>query len=161
MSNQETALSNLTSKFGKESWFHSASIDPEFGKDIVLYAKTMDQTVLTSVPDKQDDVRVRLHFAAFKEISSQKQPTPIEIKTEVKEAPKETIAPKEVIVVSLADRLAALSEACGEESVRNIVYDVHSNKSTRDSKTYPEARKQIEALYKEFGFEQLYQELIK
>lgn len=158
---KETALATLVTKFGKEDWFHSAEVEPVYGHDLVLYAKTMSPKILKAAPAKVDKFNVLLHFAAYKEAALDKfanKPIVTAVETIPEEASEEEDVSGELIT-----QLWALKKICGKESLSHIFYEIHDGNDavTDDSKEFPEVRKQLQTLYDDLGFDILFEEIEK
>ena len=163
MLTQETALAELVKKIGTKEWFHSAEVEPKYGRDLVVYAKNMSADVFKSVPDKMGKLDVKLHFSSNKEASLDKFTVqPVNSIPLYKCIVKEDEA-NEDDINNLITQIWSLKKTCGKESLINIFYELHDKNEaiTNDSEDYPEVREKLGALYDKFGFDVMFEEVEK
>lgn len=157
---KEAALSSLVTKFGTKDWFHSVSIEPQFGRDLVVYAKHLSHQILKAIPEKVDEHRVIVHFAAYKETNlANFTGEPIVLIPIL----DEELLSEDVEVEDISAQIQALKKVCGKESLSAIFHEIHDkdNAMTNSSEEFPEIRDQLEILYNELGFDIVFEEIEK
>lgn len=152
----DDALKTLVSKFGSQSWFHSAEVEPAWKQTVILYAKEMTPDILKVVPERVEDCRVLLHFSSYKElVEAAKKP----ITTPKTEAPAAVIEEKKEETPTLTSQVWALKKICGKENLVAILDEINLKAKTQIAVEYPTISEQLVKLDGEFGYDVLYEEL--
>jgi hypothetical protein len=147
-------LVQLATKFDNEPWYYSVGQD-QFGR-YVVYAKYMSSEVLSSVPQTHDGKQLLVHFASY---ATAARDVFTSVPKSIFHTPEKVSAPDTVVDIKAS--LDKLIMACGLDNVIEIFHEIHDGDKalTSLSKSYPKLRKTMEALYDEFGFDVLYEEL--
>jgi hypothetical protein len=149
----DNALKTLVSKFGSQSWFHSAEIEPTWKQTVILYAKEMSPEILKAVPERIEDCRVLLHFSSYKElVENAKKPIAAPVAMEEKQK-------KEVEEPTLTSRVWALKKICGKENLLSVLNEINAKAETKVAEEYPAVLEELTKLDDEFGYDVLYEEL--
>jgi hypothetical protein len=147
-------------------WFYEAVAE---ARRYVVYVTYMNSTQDTIIPDFVQGHQVVVHFASSapdtkSEYVNKPQPN----------SPFERVLPKEVEPLyvtetpqlplstqDLTDELDRLERICGTNILGEIFFERHDgfNAVTNLSSKYPEVRKGIDALYDQYGFNSIYDEL--
>ncbi len=160
MSNITTTLNTIQQQFQNDPWFYGAEVDL-YGR-IVVFVHSMDATVMKTVPEQIDGIRVLLSYAATKTFkreqfvaTPQLFHTPEVIHTMVETNEEE----EEMELPSLSEELIRLERICGLNVLQSIFYEIHDGKNafTNMSSKYPNVRMDLEWLYNTFGFDLLYE----
>jgi hypothetical protein len=150
----DDALNTLVSKFGSQSWFHSAEVEPAWKQTVILYAKEMSPEILKAVPEQIDDCRVLLHFSSYKElVEAAKKP----IATPKVAAPVAVEEKKEE--PTLTTRVWGLKKICGMENLLAILNEINAKAETKVAEEYPTVLEEVEKLDEEFGYDVVYEEV--
>lgn len=175
--NVDQSISTLTEMFKGKDWFFDVGVD-EFSR-LVVYVNYMCSDTLYNIPPQVDGTNVLVHFAdAYKatreQYTTSTRPTlldvmarPIKEKLEqqsfasclVVEDAEEVIFPNGL--QSLVDELDRLEKLCNSNLLQDIFFEVHDgdNAVTNLSAKYPEVRESMDVLYKQYGFDVIYEEL--
>jgi hypothetical protein len=141
-----------------QDWFYDIGIDPH-GR-YVVFVKTMNQTILSSIPYHFDGKQVLCHYSSFKDADKYNFIYPSN--TPKISFPKEVLPPKideeELDLDALVKELDRLEELCGFNILNDIFYEVHDHKNavTNLSEKFPQVRKSMDKLYLQYGFDVLY-----
>lgn len=163
-------LNYLRDKYAAYDFFDSVGLD-QYGR-YVVYVKYMGEKVFACVEKFLDGKQVLLWFASAKpEVLKQKYCTLVNLSdlrphhtiTEQKPTLPE---PKEfdnadLNMSNLSSELDRLEKNCGTRVLGDMFFEVHDgiNAVTEYRKQYPDAFKRLQALYDDFGFDVLYEEL--
>jgi hypothetical protein len=141
-------------------WYDTADFDDNLRKYIV-YAKYVNLDVLSTVPDRFEDVPVLVHFSAYRlacKDSFRENSSSLEDLTLLSEEEEAEIP---IDLDKLCVELDKLERECGNNVLQDIFFEVHDDKNaiTNLSVKYPHIRESMEKLYKEYGFDLIYEEL--
>lgn len=148
----------LTEQFSKEVWFDSIDKD-KFGRHVV-YAKYMNAFIMQSVPVEHEGNHILLHFAGSKAAEAGKYTTITSLIPRI--LPEFIPAPvEEDPAKDLTKELWSLKKICGEDTLANIFFEIHDGADaiTSESESYPEVNKRLKALYDEYGFDVLFEQV--
>lgn len=149
-------LTALVSSLDQYDWFCDAELD-RFG-NFVVYVDKMDFEVTRHVPMKIDGHHVLFHFAVSQPKVAPSPPV-------APPAPIEFLKDEDVILDIdldyLGSELDRLEKICGSNMLQDIFYEVHDGKNavTNLSARYPEVRESMGVLYRDYGFDIVYEEL--
>lgn len=147
---------------GKD-WFFDISTDTS--GNYVVYVKFMNMETMTLIPDMMAGKRVLVHFSAaklatrdqFTDRPNRSSPSePLDVVSEVVGSMEE-----ERSLRHLSQELEDLEKICGSNILQDIFYEIHDDKNavTNLSAKFPEVRQRMEKLYKDYGFDVVYEEL--
>lgn len=176
MSHSDSDLAFLQEQYGDRDWFAEVGLD-EYSR-CVVYVKYMNRETLT-IPTYTDEGReICVHFVSSKTATRDqfvekqggvslpvyqplKAPLPI-LQAELDPVEEELSQVTESKSLQyLQTSLEKLEKDCGSYVLQDIFYEIHDGKNavTNNSTRYPEVRSKLEKLYKEYGFDVIYEEL--
>lgn len=177
----------LHDKFSGKDWFHSVGED-QYGR-YVVYVNYMNYETLNDIPATESGKQVVVHFAISKTatreqfVSMPSAPgatlmslTAGEFIAAGREAQVRGIdtgfgqmvedqvdgtEEEDKSLLHLQNELFRLEKICGSHTLQDVFYEIHDGRNavTNLSDRYPEVRKPLERLYKEYGFDVVYEEL--
>lgn len=180
-------MDQLSQQFKGRDWFYDVGTD-QYGR-LVVYVKYMCHETLHEIPDKAGGIQVLVHFAAsklatreqFTESPTPKSSiglTPTEFMEKAREAQakgadvgvgqmldeldQELLPVEEVKSLRhLQNELDRLEKICGANTLSDIFFEIKDGKNavTNLSARYPEVRQRLDALFDEYGFDVIYEEL--
>jgi hypothetical protein len=120
-----------------------------------------------AIPREVGGHHVLVHFASYKDANIMKYADDGNIKLRSAPAPKVEVPveePREITgadIAYLVQELDRLEKMCGTNILQDIFYEVHDgpNAITNLSSKFPDVRKTLDLLYKDFGFDVIYEEL--
>jgi hypothetical protein len=176
MSHNDSDLTELREKYQDQDWFADVGLD-EYSR-CVVYVKYMNREVLSQPNCTEEGREVCFHFIASKTATKdqfiEKQggvglpvykpiynaeidvsatiPDPVEEASQVTERKS---------LQYLQSSLDKLEKACGSYTLQDIFYEIHDGKNavTNNAARYPEVKNKLEKLYREYGFDVIYEEL--
>jgi hypothetical protein len=178
MEEMNKVLELLHYLFKDRDWFDSVGVE-KHGRPTV-YIKYSCEETLYDIPDYVGGRQVLSHFASSKgarevELTFRPHedniPIPLtnkipDVADEVElEDPDGTVElPSSFLeydLTGLCKELDRLEKQCGSNCLQDIFYEVHDGRNavTNNSARYPEVRSSLEKLYKEYGFDVIYEEL--
>lgn len=175
MSHADSDLAFLQEQYEDRDWFADVGLD-EYGR-CVVYVKYMNAETLRIPPHTEEGREICTHFISSKTASRDKfvekqggvslpvyQPltTPPPITQQVDPVEEEIGQVTESKSLQyLQTSLDKLEKACGSYVLQDIFYEIHDGKNavTQNSTRYPEVRDKLEKLYREYGFDVIYEEL--
>lgn len=146
---------------GKD-WFFDIGTDA--CNNYVVYAKFMNQEMLTNIPREMAGKRVLVHFAAAK-LASKVQFTEQYSWRTLPAEPLEDVVQEEVVeensIQYLQESLDYLEKQCSSNILQNIFYEIHDGRNavTNLSGKFPDVHQVLFKLYNQYGFDQIYEEL--
>lgn len=165
-------MQELSALFKGKDWFYDVGTD-QYGR-LVVYVNWNSEEILRAVPDTAGGVQVLVHFVSsktarredFASTPADQSSAPVADVTheaeylgedDLEELPSSMISD----IGALARELDRLERACGSNILQDIFYEVHdgAHAVTNVSGKYPEVRMSMEKLYKEYGFDIIYEEL--
>jgi hypothetical protein len=171
MSHTDSDLAELQEQYGDRDWFAEVGLD-EYSR-CVVYVKYMNRETLAIPTYTEEGREICVHFISSKTATRDKfvekqggvslpvyqpltAPLPIDPMTELTEQVTEDKS-----LVYLQRSLERLEKDCGSFVLQDIFYEIHDGKNavTNNSTRYPEVKKKLEKLYKEYGFDVIYEEL--
>lgn len=160
------SVEELSSVCQNQDWFsHIGSND--IGKHIV-YVKHLNAKVYAAIPEMVNQTSVLVHFATSinNSLKVDNFIATVDLTKQVKEnmlniKPEPDFRIKDSQLVELNSELDRLEKICGAYSLQDIFFEIHdkTNAVTNLSIKFPEVRKNLEKLYKTFGFDILYKTL--
>jgi hypothetical protein len=158
----------LQEQFVGRPWFHSVGRD-QFNR-LVVYTNFMCHETLHDIPDRVDGIQVLVHFAASK-LATREQFTNNDREDNLP-IPLVTIPQPAIEIVDVTEfaeddlseltaELDALERLCGSNILQEIFYEIHDgvNAVTNLSPRFPDVHRRMKALYTDFGFDVIYEEL--
>lgn len=164
-------LITLHDRFANKDWFHSVGKD-QHGR-LVVYVKYMCDETTSDIPRKIDGVNVLCHFASSKNLSKELF-SHKEFQSKTISLPRVSMGVEDLgesddveetntslNLRELVDELDRLEKICGTNILSSIFFETHDkhNAVTNLSTKYPEVRKAMNALYQNYGFDIIYEEL--
>lgn len=171
-------LDYLKENLQNKDWFYSTSLNEN--NKIVVYVNYMSKDILQHVPLHIAGYHVLVHFAAAEK--AKRDNFTDTVKPKFLQTPAEEILSNEdeigsYDVASLVDltdeldvdineqylisELERLEKICGSHILQDLFYEAHDqdNAVTNLSAKFPEVRQAMDKLYKEYGFDVIYNEL--
>ena len=156
----DSSLMLLTKMFGDEDWFAKADYD-QYGRPVV-YVHRLSLEIGLKVPRHIDGKQVLVHFASSLPASQSKFVEVEVLKPVAQDDDLLADEPEPVVDIDvLISELDRLERVCGSNILQDIFYEVHDGKNavTNLSARFPDVREDVEALYDEYGFDIVYEEL--
>jgi len=164
MNSLNEELQQFVSTLDQYDWFCDVEFD-KFNR-FVVYVHEYDINFIKDVPQKIGGYHVLFHFAASQSNNHATTVKPLAISivapVVVKEVPPAPVEETESTDLSfLISELDRLEKVCGSNILQDIFYEVHDGKNavTNLAARYPEVKEDMSALYEEFGFDLIYEEL--
>lgn len=159
----------LHDSFVNEDWFHSVDLD-KYGR-LVVYVKYMCDATTHDIPRQVDGNNVLVHFATSKYIKPElfahkgfkPKEKPAEEVSELNDEDVEFIEEPNtpLDLRELVSELDRLEKKCGSNIMQDIFYEVHdgANAVTNLSSKFPDVREGMDALYNQYGFDLIYENM--
>jgi hypothetical protein len=179
MSHSDSDLAFLQEQYGDRDWFAGVGTD-EYSR-CVVYVNYMDKETLAIPPYTEEGRDICVHFVANKTATREQfvekqggtglsvykpmYDTEIDVSATfltsdpVEEEIGQVIESKSLQYLQTS--LEKLEKDCGSYVLQDLFYEIHDghNAVTNNSARYPEVRKKLEKLYREYGFDVIYEEL--
>lgn len=149
-----------------KDWFVDVGAD-QYGR-YAVYVRFMNMETMTFIPREIDNKQVMVHFVGSKTVTRDKfvkDATYVpfaNIKANVDEV-DELVSDvnEEKSLQHLIGELEYLEKQCGSYSLQEIFYEVHDgpNAVTNISVRYQDVRTKMEKLYRQYGFDVIYEEM--
>lgn len=163
-------LQELSALCKGKDWFYDVGVE-KYGR-LVVYVIRSSEEILRFVPDTVDGVQVLVHFASHAPPRASAPPVKapalalVDITNEAEYLGQEDMEelPSDFLTSDigvLARELDRLERLCGSNILQDIFYEVHdgAHAVTNVSGRFPQVRASMESLYKEYGFDIIYEEL--
>lgn len=165
--NTEVSNNEVISHFSflkNYDWFHDVESDSS-GR-IVIYVNKMSKEIEKFIPITMLGKQVLVHFAVSK-LASKEKFCDIRYKSEfidpefVEEILDDADEINDCDIEFLNKEINRLEEICGVNILQDVFFESHDGKNavTNLSNKYPEVRKSVDKLYKDYGFDVLYEAL--
>lgn len=176
----QEGLKALETLLDPYEWFYEVVAEAEVRR-YVVYVHTMDKSQDSIIPDRMMGHQVVIHFAssapdAKNEFVSRPQIHTLPAYNPFDRVPLEIISQrdmetlrgagwvpeaKEINIGVLTDELDYLEKQCGSNVLQDIFYETHDGKNavTNLRARFPEVYQAMLNLYKEYGFNVIYEEL--
>ncbi len=164
---------------GKD-WFYDIDVD-KFG-NLIVYVRRLSEEILRFVPDTVAGFPVLVHFFSSKTVKPNdfssapaprsvpppRLPPVVDVSAEAEylgqdEDDMEELPSSYLVsdISTLARELDRLERICGSNILQDIFYEIHDGKNavTNLSAKFPEVAKSLSALYDEYGFDIIYEEM--
>lgn len=167
---EDQPYAELHERFANKDWFHSVDFDKYHR--LVVYVKYMCDETTNDIPRQLGGVRILVHFASSKHIKK-------ELFAHKSSKPKEKVPSLEIVeglgddvefieesntpldLRELVKELDRLEKISGSNIMQDIFYEVHDgvNAVTNLSSKFPEVKRGMEALYQQYGFDLIYENM--
>jgi hypothetical protein len=156
-------LAILNKMFDSQDWFAKTGLD-QYGRPVV-YVHRSSLEIERSIPRQIDGRQVLVHFMSSATVSKDKfveeirlaSVAPLTVVQELVYEEPEPVLDLDILIMEL-DRL---EKVCGKNILQDVFYEAHDGKNavTNLSSSYPEIREDVDALYDEYGFDIIFDQL--